>query len=187
MRQIWWIGIRTSVFLPVRNWHFKAAFVSILEKTNRTSNLSLNLFDSFVRPQKQRGKILKDFTEWLKNCHEKWDKQVKFERFKETIERKELTPKKMQHPWATFSSIQWDGKEYRTGQLVSVYSFIYFLFFFFRVHIPAVALMPARASSRRWSLRRRCPSCTVAWAGFCCTGNTRAASSPRGERWKCFW
>lgn len=53
---------------------------------------------------------------------------MKFERFKETIERKELTPKKMQHPWATFSSIQWDGKEYRTGQLVSVYSFIYFLF-----------------------------------------------------------
>uniref|UniRef100_A0AAQ4REA0 Structural maintenance of chromosomes flexible hinge domain containing 1 n=1 Tax=Gasterosteus aculeatus aculeatus TaxID=481459 RepID=A0AAQ4REA0_GASAC len=67
---------------------------------------------------KQRGKILKDFTEWLKKCHEKWDKQVKFVGFKETIERKELTPKKMQHPWATFSSIVWDGKVYKTGQLV---------------------------------------------------------------------
>uniref|UniRef100_G3NJK2 Structural maintenance of chromosomes flexible hinge domain containing 1 n=1 Tax=Gasterosteus aculeatus aculeatus TaxID=481459 RepID=G3NJK2_GASAC len=92
----------------------KLTFMDLEVKLKQNSTI----FTRIVNSQKQRGKILKDFTEWLKKCHEKWDKQVKFVGFKETIERKELTPKKMQHPWATFSSIVWDGKVYKTGQLV---------------------------------------------------------------------
>ncbi|XP_075936473.1 structural maintenance of chromosomes flexible hinge domain-containing protein 1 isoform X2 [Anarhichas minor] len=75
------------------------------------------LFTRIVNSQKQRGNIQREFTQWLKNCHEKWDKQVKFLGFTETITRPELT-KKMQFPWATFSSIEWDSKIYKTGQLV---------------------------------------------------------------------
>ncbi|KAK9527625.1 hypothetical protein VZT92_014171 [Zoarces viviparus] len=75
------------------------------------------LFTRIVNSQKQRGNIQKEFTQWLRNCHEKWDKQVKFLGYTETITRPELT-KKMQFPWATFSSIEWDGKLYKTGQLV---------------------------------------------------------------------
>ncbi|XP_068438024.1 structural maintenance of chromosomes flexible hinge domain-containing protein 1 isoform X2 [Clinocottus analis] len=68
--------------------------------------------------RKQRCNIQKELTQWLRNCHEKWDKQVKFLGYVETITRTDVPTKKMQHPWATFSSIEWDGKVYKKGQLV---------------------------------------------------------------------
>ncbi|KAM4533863.1 structural maintenance of chromosomes flexible hinge domain-containing protein 1 [Odontesthes bonariensis] len=70
-----------------------------------------------VQKHSKRGDIQKKFLEWLQNCHNKHDKQVKFRGYKETITRLELS-KKMQHPWNTFSSIEWDGKIYKEGQLV---------------------------------------------------------------------
>ncbi|KAK2859596.1 hypothetical protein Q5P01_004216 [Channa striata] len=78
------------------------------------------IFTRVVDGQKslKRSDILKEFTEWLKKCHEYLDKQVKFLGFKETITRTDVTVKKMQHPWATFSSIEWDGKKYKADQLV---------------------------------------------------------------------
>ncbi|CAG5865265.1 unnamed protein product [Menidia menidia] len=79
------------------------------------------IFTPILNPQQQkhskRGHIQRDFMLWLKNCHVKHDKEVKFRGYKETISRPELN-KKMQHPWATFSSIEWDGKTYKAGQLV---------------------------------------------------------------------
>ncbi|XP_037311851.2 structural maintenance of chromosomes flexible hinge domain-containing protein 1 [Pungitius pungitius] len=92
----------------------KLTFMNLELKLKQKSTI----FTRVVNSQKQRGKILKEFTEWLKNCHEKFDKQVKFMGFKGTITRTDLTTKRMQHPWATFSSIEWDGQEYATGQLV---------------------------------------------------------------------
>ncbi|KAI4806851.1 hypothetical protein KUCAC02_017645 [Chaenocephalus aceratus] len=94
--------------------------------TNKLTFMELELklkhrdtfFTRIVKGQKQRGNIQKDFTQWLKNCHEKWDKQVKFLNFKKTITRTELPVKRMQYPWATFTSIEWDGKIYSKGQLV---------------------------------------------------------------------
>uniref|UniRef100_A0A3B5AC00 Structural maintenance of chromosomes flexible hinge domain containing 1 n=1 Tax=Stegastes partitus TaxID=144197 RepID=A0A3B5AC00_9TELE len=59
-----------------------------------------------------------EFNQWLQNCHEKFDKQVKFLGFKGTITRHDVPSKKMQQPWATFSSIEWEGKTYKTGQHV---------------------------------------------------------------------
>ncbi|XP_060920639.1 structural maintenance of chromosomes flexible hinge domain-containing protein 1 [Labrus mixtus] len=61
--------------------------------------------------------IRRDFTDWLQTCHNKHDKQIKFVDYKETITREDM-PKKMQQPWETFSSIEWDGRIYKTGQLV---------------------------------------------------------------------
>uniref|UniRef100_A0A673BK14 Structural maintenance of chromosomes flexible hinge domain containing 1 n=1 Tax=Sphaeramia orbicularis TaxID=375764 RepID=A0A673BK14_9TELE len=77
------------------------------------------IFSCSVNGQvRQRGNIQRDFTQWLQNCHEKWDKQVKFLNYKETITRTDVPTKKMQHPWAIFSSIEWDSREYRIGQFV---------------------------------------------------------------------
>ncbi|KAM3843331.1 structural maintenance of chromosomes flexible hinge domain-containing protein 1-like [Diretmus argenteus] len=76
------------------------------------------IFTRIVKGQEQRVNIQREFAQWLKKCHESWDKQVKFLGFKGTITRTDAVPKKMQHPWATFSSIALDGKRYKTGQYV---------------------------------------------------------------------
>ncbi|XP_069552437.1 structural maintenance of chromosomes flexible hinge domain-containing protein 1 [Brachyistius frenatus] len=78
------------------------------------------IFTTVVTGQKtsKRGNIQKEFMQWLLNCHEKHDKQVEFLGYKETITRTDLQTKKMQNPWATFSSIKCDGKTYKTGQRV---------------------------------------------------------------------
>ncbi|KAI8505876.1 inactivation of X chromosome by DNA methylation [Branchiostoma belcheri] len=68
--------------------------------------------------QEQRAKIDRQFFEWLKDCHEKYDKQVKFCGFGGSITRPELASKKQQAPWAVFKSIEWDGKVFKEGQLV---------------------------------------------------------------------
>ncbi|XP_028289871.1 structural maintenance of chromosomes flexible hinge domain-containing protein 1 isoform X2 [Gouania willdenowi] len=64
----------------------------------------------------KRGSIEREFTQWLTKCHQNFDKQVKFQGYIETITRTDL--KSRQHPWATFSAIEWDGKVYKAGQLV---------------------------------------------------------------------
>ncbi|XP_034339895.1 structural maintenance of chromosomes flexible hinge domain-containing protein 1 [Arvicanthis niloticus] len=75
------------------------------------------LFTRILNGQEQRMKIDREFALWLKDCHEKHDKQIKFTLFKGTITRPDL-PTKKQGPWATFSAIEWDGKIYKAGQLV---------------------------------------------------------------------
>lgn len=64
-------------------------------------------------------KIDREFALWLKDCHEKYDKQIKFTVFKGITTRTDLPSKRMQSPWAMYSSIEWDGKTFKTGQLVS--------------------------------------------------------------------
>ncbi|XP_059182783.1 structural maintenance of chromosomes flexible hinge domain-containing protein 1 isoform X2 [Centropristis striata] len=77
------------------------------------------IFTRMVNGQPKRAIMQKEFTEWLKNCHMKYDKQVKFLGYKETITRTESDlPKREQSPWSTFSSIERDGKIYKAGQLV---------------------------------------------------------------------
>ncbi|KAK2886592.1 hypothetical protein Q8A73_020538 [Channa argus] len=78
------------------------------------------IFTRVVSGQKSKKRtcIQREFTEWLKNCHEKLDKQVKFLGYKDTITRPDVSAKKMQHPWSTFSSIEWAGQIYKARQLV---------------------------------------------------------------------
>uniref|UniRef100_A0A667WIP4 Structural maintenance of chromosomes flexible hinge domain containing 1 n=1 Tax=Myripristis murdjan TaxID=586833 RepID=A0A667WIP4_9TELE len=76
------------------------------------------IFTRVVNGQEQRVKIQREFTQWLKTCHEKLDKQVQFLGFNEIITRTDGVPKRMQYPWSTFSSIEWDGKTFKTGQYV---------------------------------------------------------------------
>ena len=68
--------------------------------------------------QEKRTAIEKEFHGWLKDCHEKHDKQVKFSQFGGTISRPELQ-KNRQNPWGVFTQIEWDGKVFKKGQLVS--------------------------------------------------------------------
>ncbi|XP_028922030.1 structural maintenance of chromosomes flexible hinge domain-containing protein 1 isoform X1 [Ornithorhynchus anatinus] len=76
------------------------------------------LFTRVFNGQEQRMKIDREFALWLKDCHEKYDKQIKFTLFKGIITRSDLSSKRMQSPWATYSAIEWDGKTYKAGQLV---------------------------------------------------------------------
>ncbi|XP_056679733.1 structural maintenance of chromosomes flexible hinge domain-containing protein 1 isoform X1 [Monodelphis domestica] len=76
------------------------------------------LFTRIFNGQEQRMKIDREFALWLKDCHEKYDKQIKFTLFKGIITRTDLPSKRMQSPWATYSAIEWDGRTYKAGQLV---------------------------------------------------------------------
>ncbi|KAM8966908.1 structural maintenance of chromosomes flexible hinge domain-containing protein 1 [Pelodytes ibericus] len=93
--------------------------------TNKLTFLDLGLklkdkntiFTRIIKGQEQRMKIDREFAFWLKDCHEKYDKQIKYTGFKGIITRTDVA-KRIQSPWATYSSIEWDGKTYKPGQLV---------------------------------------------------------------------
>ncbi|XP_068093326.1 structural maintenance of chromosomes flexible hinge domain-containing protein 1 isoform X2 [Hyperolius riggenbachi] len=76
------------------------------------------IFTRISNGQEMRIKIDKEFSLWLKNCHEKYDKQIKYSGFNGIITRHDVTSKRMQTPWAEYKSIEWDGKTYKVGQLV---------------------------------------------------------------------
>ncbi|XP_034285438.1 structural maintenance of chromosomes flexible hinge domain-containing protein 1 isoform X2 [Pantherophis guttatus] len=75
------------------------------------------LFKRIINGQEQRMKT-GEFASWLKNCHEKHDKQIKFTKFKEKVIRTDQASKGKLTPWATYEEIEWDGKIYKAGQLV---------------------------------------------------------------------
>lgn len=76
-------------------------------------------FTCVVKGQKEyRTNLLKDFGAWVQDCHEQFDKQVKFMKYQGTITRTDIPTKKKQHPWTTFSSVEWHGKVYEAGQPV---------------------------------------------------------------------
>ncbi|XP_073406986.1 structural maintenance of chromosomes flexible hinge domain-containing protein 1 isoform X2 [Dendrobates tinctorius] len=93
--------------------------------TNKLTFLDLGLklqdkstiFTRVTNGQDQRVKIDREFALWLKACHENYDKQIKFSGFKGIIGRLDIASKRMQAPWATFTSIEWDGKTFKAGQL----------------------------------------------------------------------
>ncbi|XP_036453720.1 structural maintenance of chromosomes flexible hinge domain-containing protein 1 [Colossoma macropomum] len=76
------------------------------------------IFTRVLNGQEQRVKINREFTAWLKECHERYDKQVKFIGFQGTMTRTDVSTKRLQSPWARFKAIHWDGKVYKTGQQV---------------------------------------------------------------------
>ena len=67
--------------------------------------------------QEKRTDIAREFVNWLKDCHEQYDKQIKFCGFVGAISRPDL-PKKFQAPWSVFEEVEWDNKTYRKGSLV---------------------------------------------------------------------
>lgn len=55
-------------------------------------------------------KIDREFALWLKDCHEKYDKQIKFTVFKGITVRTDVLSKRMQSPWTMYAAIECDGK-----------------------------------------------------------------------------
>ncbi|KAM6971565.1 structural maintenance of chromosomes flexible hinge domain-containing protein 1 [Tautogolabrus adspersus] len=95
--------------------------------TNKLSFVDLEMTlknKSIIFTRVENGKnrrivdIQREFADWLQTCHDKHDKQIKFVGYKETITREDAPTRKLQHPWETFSSIEWDGRIYKIGQLV---------------------------------------------------------------------
>lgn len=68
--------------------------------------------------QDKRTQIDKEFLAWLKECHEKHDKQILFAGFKCVKTRVDL-PRHRQYPWSVFQRVEWDGRTYKEGQMVS--------------------------------------------------------------------
>ncbi|CAB4024685.1 Hypothetical predicted protein, partial [Paramuricea clavata] len=66
----------------------------------------------------QRAQIYRAFHDWIKECHESHDKQVKFSNFKGTVKRTEFAQKHRQTPWGAFNSIEWDGKIFKVGNMI---------------------------------------------------------------------
>ncbi|KAK7881734.1 hypothetical protein WMY93_030143 [Mugilogobius chulae] len=92
----------------------KLTFID-LEQLLKNKN---TIFTVVMKGQKQRTNIQRDFYQWLKHCNEKYDKQIKFMHYQGTITRTDIPTKRNQYPWATFSSMEWGGKEYKTGDYV---------------------------------------------------------------------
>ncbi|XP_071952834.1 structural maintenance of chromosomes flexible hinge domain-containing protein 1-like [Antedon mediterranea] len=87
---------------------------SDLEVRLRDNN---TIFEKVIAGLPQRANIDKEFTEWLKECHRKLDKQIKFSGYSGKTTRKDL-PLKRQSPWAVYKNIEWDGKVFKQGQLM---------------------------------------------------------------------
>lgn len=67
--------------------------------------------------QDKRTQIDKEFTVWLKECHEKHDKQILFSGFKGVKTRGDL-PRQRQYPWSFYTQVEWDGRVFKKGQMV---------------------------------------------------------------------
>ncbi|KAK3699756.1 hypothetical protein QZH41_015606, partial [Actinostola sp. cb2023] len=75
-------------------------------------------FNRVVTGQEQRVQISKAFHDWIKECHENHDKQIKFSSFQGQVKRSELSQKRNQSPWSVFHAIEWDGRVFKAGQLI---------------------------------------------------------------------
>uniref|UniRef100_A0A673GZ29 Structural maintenance of chromosomes flexible hinge domain-containing protein 1-like n=1 Tax=Sinocyclocheilus rhinocerous TaxID=307959 RepID=A0A673GZ29_9TELE len=79
---------------------------------------NITIFTRVHNGQELRVNIQREFTNWLKECHERFDKQVMFQGFKGSMTRTDVPTKRQQSPWAIFQAIKWDGKTYKKGQCV---------------------------------------------------------------------
>ncbi|XP_076829513.1 structural maintenance of chromosomes flexible hinge domain-containing protein 1 isoform X2 [Brachyhypopomus gauderio] len=94
--------------------------------TNKLTYMDLELqlrdkdtiFTRVLHGQEQRVKINREFMAWMKDCHERYDKQVKFLECHGSTTRTDVPTKRLQSPWACFKAIKWDGKTYKSGQNV---------------------------------------------------------------------
>ncbi|KAL4217928.1 inactivation of X chromosome by DNA methylation [Mactra antiquata] len=95
--------------------------------TNKLTYIDLELklrdklaaFTRVINGQEKRTAIEKEFSNWLKECHNLHDKQIHFTQFQGQIVRTDL-PKQRQTPWASYHQVDWDGKIYKAGQMVRI-------------------------------------------------------------------
>lgn len=93
----------------------KLTFIDLEMKLKEKSTV----FCRIINGHEKRTGIDKEFVNWLKECHEKFDKQIHFSVFKGHALRPDL-PKHRQTPWSVYEQVEWDGKIFRKGQLVRI-------------------------------------------------------------------
>uniref|UniRef100_A0A8C6YA03 Structural maintenance of chromosomes flexible hinge domain-containing protein 1 n=1 Tax=Naja naja TaxID=35670 RepID=A0A8C6YA03_NAJNA len=76
------------------------------------------IFTRVIKGREYRMNAEKEFTSWLKHCHETYDKEIYFIRFEGTFTRTDPASRRTPSPWSKYLAIEWDGKIYETGQLV---------------------------------------------------------------------
>ncbi|XP_055086214.1 structural maintenance of chromosomes flexible hinge domain-containing protein 1 isoform X2 [Periophthalmus magnuspinnatus] len=92
----------------------KLTFIDLEQKLKNKETI----FTFVKNGQKQRSNLKREFSQWLQSCHENFDKQVKFMTYEGTITRDDIPTKRNQHPWATFSKMEWGGRIYQAGDYV---------------------------------------------------------------------
>ncbi|KAL3892332.1 hypothetical protein ACJMK2_004548 [Sinanodonta woodiana] len=76
-------------------------------------------YSRIINGQEKRTSIEKEFSNWLKECHEQLDKQIHFSGFQGKITRSDL-PKHRQFPWCVYKQVEWDARVFKDGQLVRI-------------------------------------------------------------------
>ncbi|XP_060561375.1 structural maintenance of chromosomes flexible hinge domain-containing protein 1-like [Ruditapes philippinarum] len=79
----------------------------------------LAAFTRVVNGQERRTGIEKEFSNWLKECHELHDKSIHFTQYVGQVLRIDL-PKHRQSPWSAYKQVDWDGKVFKQGQMVKI-------------------------------------------------------------------
>ncbi|XP_076437622.1 structural maintenance of chromosomes flexible hinge domain-containing protein 1-like [Babylonia areolata] len=95
--------------------------------TNKLTFLDLEMklrdkntvFTRVVKGHDKRTQIDKEFTAWLRECHEKHDKQILFSGFKGVKTRSDL-PRQKQFPWSFYTQVEWDNRTFKKGQMVKI-------------------------------------------------------------------
>ncbi|XP_014770922.1 structural maintenance of chromosomes flexible hinge domain-containing protein 1 isoform X1 [Octopus bimaculoides] len=93
----------------------KLTFIDLEMKLKEKSTV----FCRIINGHEKRTGIDKEFVNWLKECHEKFDKQIHFSEFKGHALRPDL-PKHRQTPWSVYEQVEWDGKIFKKGNLVRI-------------------------------------------------------------------
>ncbi|KAK7480666.1 hypothetical protein BaRGS_00028138 [Batillaria attramentaria] len=96
--------------------------------TNKLTFLDLEMklkdkntvFMRVVNGHDKRTQIDKEFTAWLKECHEKHDKQIFFSGFK-GVETRTDVARHRQYPWSYYTQVEWDGRTYKKGDIVRIH------------------------------------------------------------------
>ncbi|CAK8672425.1 unnamed protein product [Clavelina lepadiformis] len=93
----------------------KLTFIDLDSKLHDRNTTFLRMI---LGQEQKKSLIQRQFYEWLRECHEKYDKQVKFLKFSSSIMRNEPGSRRSQAPWTVYKAIEWDGKIFSKGQLV---------------------------------------------------------------------
>ncbi|KAK3088610.1 hypothetical protein FSP39_021256 [Pinctada imbricata] len=77
------------------------------------------IYARITNNQEKRTAIDREFSNWLKECHENEDKQIHYTGNFGKVVREDL-PKAKQTPWTEFKSVEWDNRTWKAGQLVRI-------------------------------------------------------------------
>ncbi|KAL8609443.1 hypothetical protein ACOMHN_006630 [Nucella lapillus] len=96
--------------------------------TNKLTFLDLEMklrdkntvFTRVVNGHDKRTQIDKEFSAWLRECHEKHDKQILFSGFEGVKTRSDL-PRQKQYPWSFYTQVEWDNRIFKKGQMVKIH------------------------------------------------------------------